>query len=635
MLSETRLHALLTDLSRARIGVIGDYCLDVYWFIDLQVSEISLETGKPTHPVREQRYSLGGAGNVVANLRALSVGRVLAFGAVGDDPFGERQITLLRACGADPAGMVVVPSADWQTLAYTKPYIGEEELSRLDMGNFNRFPDASADELLARLDAAVPSLDIVIVNEQVESGIHTDHFRRGLRALMQRHPGKRFILDARHGSDQYPDAILKVNAHEACRLCGVRKETGDVILREEALTAAQTIFQRTGRTVFVTRGDRGCLVVAGDGVTEIPGLLILGKTDPVGAGDSFLAGTAATLAGGGTAAEAAQMGNFVAGVTVTKLRQTGTATPDEVRRIGGQPDYVFEPELAANPRWARFWQGTEIEVIQEPPAEFGIRYAIFDHDGTVSTLRQGWEEVMEPMMLRAILGDRFLTADEALYHRTEERVRRFIDQTTGVQTLVQMQGLRDMVREFGFAPPDQILDEFGYKAIYNETLLERVHERIVRLQQGERAVEDFTLKNAVLFLRALRNAGVKLFLASGTDEADVVAEAETLGYADLFEGRIFGAVGDVKIEAKRMVLDKILREIGGEANAVVTFGDGPVEVREARRRGSLAVGIASDEVRRFGLNLTKRTRLIKAGAQVVIPDFAQLAAILRFLRVAE
>ena len=139
----------------------------------------------------------------------------------------------------------------------------------------------------------------------------------------------------------------------------------------------------------------------------------------------------------------------------------------------------------------------------------------------------------------------------------------------------------------------------------------------------------------MLFLRALRNAGVKLFLASGTDEADVVAEAETLGYADLFEGRIFGAVGDVKIEAKRMVLDKILREIGGEANAVVTFGDGPVEVREARRRGSLAVGIASDEVRRFGLNLTKRTRLIKAGAQVVIPDFAQLAAILRFLRVAE
>jgi phosphoglycolate phosphatase-like HAD superfamily hydrolase len=240
---------------------------------------------------------------------------------------------------------------------------------------------------------------------------------------------------------------------------------------------------------------------------------------------------------------------------------------------------------------------------------------------------------MEPMMLRAILGERFRTADEALYHRVEERVRRFIDQTTGVQTLVQMQGLRDMVREFGLVPPAQVLDEFGYKAIYNTTLLELVRERIARLQQGERAVEDFTLKNAVPFLRALRAAGITLFLASGTDQADVVAEATTLGYAELFENRIFGAVGDVKIEAKRDVLDKILREIGGDAGAVVTLGDGPVEVREARRRGSLAVGIASDEVRRFGLNLTKRARLIKAGAQVVIPDFSQMGAILRFLQV--
>ena len=59
MLSHTRLDELLANLSRARIGVVGDYCLDVYWFIDLQVSEISLETGtllllSPTDCVKDR-----------------------------------------------------------------------------------------------------------------------------------------------------------------------------------------------------------------------------------------------------------------------------------------------------------------------------------------------------------------------------------------------------------------------------------------------------------------------------------------------------------------------------------------------------------------------------------------------------
>jgi len=60
------------------------------------------------------------------------------------------------------------------------------------------------------------------------------------------------------------------------------------------------------------------------------------------------------------------------------------------------------------------------------------------HDGTISTLRQGWERIMEPMMIRAILGGRYATADETLYHRAAHRVRDYIDKSTGIETLVQM-----------------------------------------------------------------------------------------------------------------------------------------------------------------------------------------------------
>ena len=64
---------------------------------------------------------------------------------------------------------------------------------------------------------------------------------------------------------------------------------------------------------------------------------------------------------------------------------------------------------------------------------------------------------------------------------------------------------------------------------------------------------------------------------------------------------------------------------------LAVFGDGPVEMRECRKRKGIAVGLASDEIRRHGLNREKRTRLIKAGAQVLIPDFSQLNELLNLL----
>ncbi|HEY9593499.1 MAG TPA: hypothetical protein VHE79_03420, partial [Spirochaetia bacterium] len=66
---------------------------------------------------------------------------------------------------------------------------------------------------------------------------------------------------------------------------------------------------------------------------------------------------------------------------------------------------------------------------------------------------------------------------------------------------------------------------------------------------------------------------------------------------------------------------------------VVTFGDGPVEMRETKRRGGIAVGVASDELRRFGWNMRKRARLIRAGADLVVPDFAQWKTLLGVLGV--
>lgn len=630
-LSEEQIRRILKRIAGAKVMVLGDYCLDIYWFVDSTRSEKSLETGLMTHPVREQRYSLGGAGNVVNNLVAAGCRSVHALGVAGDDPWGREMIRLLEELGVNTEDMLV-QKQNWATLAYNKPHVEKKETNRFDFGNFNELSPDIARDLLERCRTQIPEADVVIVNQQVRQGIHAERVREGLTALMKEHPDRIFIVDSRHFSDSYCGAHMKINDHEAARLCGILRAPDEMVLREETLPSARALFARFGRPVFVTRGSRGIVVADRLGLCEIPAIQVLGPIDTVGAGDSALAGISLALAVGCDTLEAAQIGNFVAGVTIQKLNQTGTASPEEILDIGCEQAYVYQPELAEDPRRARYLPDTEFEVTRDLPSALKITHAIFDHDGTISTLRQGWHLVMEPMMIRAILGPRYQSADESLYHRVVETVRKFIDDSTGIQTLVQMQGLKEMVREFGCVPEPQILDEFGYKAIYNEALMRMVRDRAAKLRRGELSVEDFVIKNAVAVLERLSQAGVRMYLASGTDREDVLDEAAALGYAHLFEGGIYGSVGDVKQEAKRIVLDRILGDIGPDlVHRLVTFGDGPVEIRETHKRGGFTIGVAGDEIRRYGLDSSKRERLIRAGADMIIPDFSQIDRLLHLL----
>jgi phosphoglycolate phosphatase-like HAD superfamily hydrolase len=237
-------------------------------------------------------------------------------------------------------------------------------------------------------------------------------------------------------------------------------------------------------------------------------------------------------------------------------------------------------------------------------------------------------------MVRAILGRSYDTVDQPALEHIHEMVRGFIDRTTGIQTLVQMKALAELVRQHGFVPEHEVLDEHGYKQIYNVELVDMVNRRVEKLRRGDLEPADFQIKNAVLFLERLHRRGVKLYLASGTDQHDVAADAEAMGYAHLFEGMIFGAVGDVNVEAKKVVLERIISEHNLSGHHFATFGDGPLEMRETQRRGGLCIGVASDELRRNGINLSKRKRLIRAGANLIVPDFSQSPALLRFLRLA-
>ncbi|VAX26580.1 hypothetical protein MNBD_IGNAVI01-2553 [hydrothermal vent metagenome] len=286
-------------------------------------------------------------------------------------------------------------------------------------------------------------------------------------------------------------------------------------------------------------------------------------------------------------------------------------------------------ELAEDPRKAKYIEGSEIEIVEELPNNLDIQNVILDHDGTISTLREGWEIVMHQVMMEFICGSKLdeLPADE--YNRISEKCEEFIDDTTGIQTIIQMQGLRELVIDEWLVPEEEVKTAAEYKAIYLDRLMVSVNDRIKRFEKGERNIYDFTIQGATELLKALRDKGLTLYLASGTDEENVVIEANALGYGDAFNGGIRGSKGNEIGDAKKIVIDRIIEEGKCVGNNLMVIGDGPVEIIEGKKVGALCIGVASDEIRRHGINYSKRTRLIKAGAHIIIPDFSQLPILMK------
>lgn len=619
--------ALIDRLPQARVAVFGDLCVDAYWHLDAHGDEVSVETGLPVNRVVRQSYSLGAAGNAAVNAAAAGAGRVELVGMAGEDHFGDLLLARARAAGLVVDGVMRDPG--WQTMVYAKPVGAAGEGQRLDFGAGNRLDDRAIARLATALDAAAGRSAALVLNQQVGAVLADPALTQAVNRVLARHPRLRVLVDARVGADAYPGAALKLNLREAARLLG-RPAPAEPADEEVALALATELHRRRGQTVFLTRGERGLVVIDGGAATVLPGVACSGPTDPVGAGDTVTALLAAALAVGADAVTAARLANLAAAVTVRKLGTTGSASPAELRALVAGADYLHLPELAADPRRARLHPGTAIEVVRERPAA-RITHAIFDHDGTISTLRQGWEAVMEPMMVRALLGARHDDAPAELHRRATAAVRELIDRTTGIQTLAQMEELTGLVRAFGCVPAAEVLDCHGYKRIYNDALMARIRARLERLAAGVLEPSDFTIRGAVELLRELHRRGVRLYLASGTDQQDVADEARALGYAGLFTGGIHGAVGSLAVEAKREVMDRIVRGDGLDPAALLVVGDGPVELREGRRRGACCLGVASDEPRRYGLDPAKRTRLIRAGADLVVGDFTERGPLLALL----
>ncbi|MFH1708141.1 MAG: hypothetical protein ABIF71_09515 [Planctomycetota bacterium] len=252
MVDRRRLAALLDRIGSARVVVAGDFAVDGYWEADMTRSELSRETPHYCKPILAERYSLGAAGNVAANLADLGCGRVEAVTVIGDDWRGRlmRDLFAVRRIGTGG----VITAVGRFTAAYIKPllkgYESVTEDARLDFENAGRPAPADAARFIAALAAAAAGADAVLLCDQFGRGVFGDVVVKACVALARRGPAV-FIADSRYRVGAFRGMVLKPNEIEACRAAGVEWRGAASLRRAGAILA------RRGAGVFITVGPDG------------------------------------------------------------------------------------------------------------------------------------------------------------------------------------------------------------------------------------------------------------------------------------------------------------------------------------------------------------------------------------------
>src|SRR5437667_11947847 len=122
----------------------------------------------------------------------------------------------------------------------------------------------------------------------------------------------------------------------------------------------------------------------------------------------------------------------------------------------------------------------EIEVIRDLPRG-RFRSALFDFDGTLSLIREGWPQVMIPMMVGILRATGTRESDTELTAAVED----FVMRLNGRQTIYQMIQLADEVRQRGGSPREPL----EYKHRYHHRLMERIRRRLSAPEAGQASPE--------------------------------------------------------------------------------------------------------------------------------------------------
>jgi D-beta-D-heptose 7-phosphate kinase/D-beta-D-heptose 1-phosphate adenosyltransferase len=291
--------------------------LDEYLVGD--VERISPEAPVPVVRVRERRYALGGVANVAQNVIAAGAEcRLIA--AIGADAAGAQLGAMLSDIGVPKKGLLNVARP---TTRKTRVVARSQQLVRIDDEDDGDLTSADAARITAAIEEAMRDADALILEDYNKGVLIPVVIARAIELARAREIP--IVVDPkyRHFFAYRGATIFKPNRRELESALGAEVD----LEHAEAIPAA--IQRLAVDYLLLTLGERGMLLASRDGSVQTVATVAREVYDVVGAGDTVTAYLASILGAGGTAAEAAVIANYAAGVEVGKLG-AATVTPSEV-----------------------------------------------------------------------------------------------------------------------------------------------------------------------------------------------------------------------------------------------------------------------------------------------------------------
>ena len=322
------LSAILEKFSTQNLLVIGDLMLDRFIWGD--VERLSPEAPVPVLRVVSEKWSLGGAANVIHNIRSLG-GRVTACGLVGNDEAGKRILTALRKIGVSTSG--IIADARFQTIEKSRVIASPhyQQIVRLDRENHRPVHETSLKKLRDFIAANSPHFNAIVVSDYGKGTIH-DKFLEWLASAVGRRKIVCVIDPKKENYERYRlPTLITPNKSEASEASGIP------ICDERSLLAAGKKLVRKwhAEAVLITRGAEGMSLFRRHFPVKHFPTEARDVFEVTGAGDTVVAVCALALASGAGFAEAAVLANIAAGFVGDEVGTVAVPIEKLKRRIEG------------------------------------------------------------------------------------------------------------------------------------------------------------------------------------------------------------------------------------------------------------------------------------------------------------
>jgi len=329
MKKETRLlFSIIDRFPGLKVAVWGDIILDEYLYGTTR--RISREAPVLILSYHDRKYSLGGAGNALLNLKSLGVEPV-PIGVIGADESGRTVRRILKKRGIDCDGLLV--ERGYPTPLKTRILAGEENTKKqqvLRIDREGRVPDTAAlkKKIRQALRKARRECRALMISDYHYWTVKEDLFGEALPGF--RKSGLPVTIDSRFRLLAFKGATVATpnepEVEEALRIridddAGLLFRAGNALLKKIR-----------SRALLITRGSKGmALFQKGRAPFLLP---IFGTTDIVdvtGAGDTVISVFTAALASGATFEQAARLANYAGGIVVMK-KGTAAVTALELKQ---------------------------------------------------------------------------------------------------------------------------------------------------------------------------------------------------------------------------------------------------------------------------------------------------------------